>query len=815
MKMRGRRLLAILLVTALIGVICPEQSREVTAQTDTEKNSSESVGYGNTYLANYSCRYNLTGEAKTMAFEDTPLGKHGKLHVEGTKLTDEHGQPVILRGASTHGMHWGEMTPFVNKEAFQNLRDEWGVDMIRLVSYVTQGGYTEGSQDTLDTCIQNGVSYADELGMYAIIDWHIHNEDPNTKKSEALSFFDTYSKKYADHDNIIYEICNEPTGTPWTQIKPYAQEVVNTIRANDPDAIIVVGTNTWSQDVDEVATTGGGKINDANVMYTIHFYSGSHSKDIRSKVTTALNAGTPVFCTEFGICDASGNGGFDIDEADRWIDYFEENGISYCCWSLCNKNESASMISPQCSQKSGWVNGDLGATGAWLVNTYRSKRQDVPDVTGSPKPTEAVESPAASAAPIREPVSSPSSAPSGGIGERILAENLGVNESYQANDLAWFKDGSDEDQITLVYTCTESEHGNWGVMGWGATVDGQWKDSMNYNAGSTATETITKTFTLGELKSALGVGDDSEISGLKLSVYNGGKILSLSVKPPVAATERPEVSSTPEVKPTGNPEASSTPAITPAQTSPSGSAPGGSNSEKTGLNSQETLQIPGEAAGESDSVPEVAGTDDKVAMNANSICLNPGIRALWSGRKIQVKWYRGRNASGYEIYISKCSAGKSAQYLAGTVKGNGKSSFTIAKMNGKALSPSYIYEVTIKAYRYLADGRKIYVAQSLILHVAGNANSKYTNVKKVTPSVQRLTLKKGKSKKIKIKLTAQTKKKKILTVKHTKSLRFLTTNKKVAVIDSKGKIKAAGKGECVIYAIALNGVNGKIKVKVK
>ena len=633
-----------------------------------QEDSADGVGHGNTYLADYTCKYNLTGEAKTMASTDTPFGKHGKLHVEGTKLTDEHGQSVILRGASTHGMHWGEMTPFVNQAAFQNLRDEWGVDMVRLVSYVTQGGYTEGSQATLDTCIQNGVSYADKLGMYAIIDWHIHNEDPNTKKSEAITFFNTYSKKYADHDNIIYEICNEPTGTPWAQIKPYAQEIVNTIRANDPDAIIVVGTNNWSQDVDEVAT-GGGKIDDPNVMYTIHFYSGTHSQSLRDKVTAALNAGTPVFCTEFGICDASGNGGFNLDEADRWIDYFEEKGISYCCWSLCNKDESASMISPQCSQKSGWVNTDLGATGAWLVNTYRSRRQEEPDVTAAPKPT-------------------------------------------------------------------------------------------------------------------------------------------------AGATEKPETSATPVINPTLSPVTSATPVINPTATPSSGSVSGGSENGDDAT-PQETPQLPGEAAGGSDSAQEVTATDDNVAINTNAAIINQGIRAVWSGKKIQVKWSRVRNASGYEIYISQCGAQNTRQNLAGTVKGNNKSSFAVAKMNGKSLNSSGVYEVMIKAYRFLPDGKKVYVAKSLVLHVAGNTNKKYTNVKKVKPSVRTLTLKKGKSKKLKVKLTAQSKKKKLLVVKHTKSLRYLTTNKKVAVVDSKGRVKAAGKGSCVIYVIALNGVSGKIKVKVK
>ena len=371
-----------------------------------------SVGSGATYMEGYQCNYTLTGQTKDLLYEDTPYGKHGALHVDGLQVKDKYNQPFTLRGASTHGMHWGDGETFLNKTAFQNLRDEWGVNMVRLVSYVTQGGYTQGSKDKLDKHIQEGVSDLTDLGMYAIIDWHVHAENPNDKKSEAIQFFDTYSKKYKDQSNIIYEICNEPTGTPWNQIRPYAVDVINTIRANDPDAIIVVGTNTWSQDVDEVATNGG-KINDRNVMYTIHFYSGSHGESLREKVRTALKAGTPVFCTEFGVCDASGNGGFDLEEADRWIDFFEENGISYCCWSLSKKNESASMLSPECNKVNGFTNADLGATGAWLINTYRSRGGETPAPSVSAAPgASAVPMPSASAAPSVVPTPSASAAPS-------------------------------------------------------------------------------------------------------------------------------------------------------------------------------------------------------------------------------------------------------------------------------------------------------------------------------------------------------------------------------------------------------------------
>ena len=371
-----------------------------------------SVGSGATYLEGYQCNYTLTGQTKDLRYEDTPYGKHGALHVDGLQVKDKYDQPFTLRGASTHGMHWGDGETFLNKTAFQNLRDEWGVNMVRLVSYVTQGGYTDGAKDKLDKHIREGVSDLTDLGMYAIIDWHVHAENPNDKKSEAIQFFDTYSKMYKDQSNIIYEICNEPTGTPWNQLRPYAVDVVNTIRANDPDAIIVVGTNTWSQDVDEVATNGG-KINDRNVMYTIHFYSGSHGESLREKVRTALKAGTPVFCTEFGVCDASGNGGFNLEEADRWIDFFEENGISYCCWSLSKKNESASMLSPECNKVNGFTNADLGATGAWLINTYRSRGGETPAPSVSAAPgASAVPTSSASVEPSAVPTSSASVEPS-------------------------------------------------------------------------------------------------------------------------------------------------------------------------------------------------------------------------------------------------------------------------------------------------------------------------------------------------------------------------------------------------------------------
>ena len=209
--------------------------------------------------------------------------------------------------------------------------------------------------------------------MYVIIDWHILSDgNPDTYKDEAVKFFNKMSKKYSKNVNIIYEICNEPNGgVDWNTIKAYADTIISTIRKNSPDAIILVGTPTWSQDVDAVAANPVA--NKKNVMYTLHFYAGTHKDNIRNKLTTARNAGTPVFISEFSICDASGNGGIDYTSANAWKKLINDNNVSYVGWSLCNKTETSALIASSCSKLSGWNDWELSETGKWLRNFIAGK----------------------------------------------------------------------------------------------------------------------------------------------------------------------------------------------------------------------------------------------------------------------------------------------------------------------------------------------------------------------------------------------------------------------------------------------------------
>lgn len=310
-------------------------------------------------------------EAKTTTYYDASAGR---LHVKGTKLVDKKGHEVQLRGVSTHGLSW--YPQYVNDKCFAQLHDQWGANVVRLAMYTEEyNGYCSGdakNRSDLKKRIKKGVRLAKKHKMYVIVDWHILSDgNPNSHKKEAKAFFREMSREFKGYNNVIYEICNEPNnGTSWKEIKSYARSVISTIRKNDKKAVIVVGTPTWSQDVDQAAAD---PIKGDNIMYALHFYAATHKTDLRNKMTAAINKGLPVFVTEYGICDASGNGAIDKKEADRWIQTMDEYGVSYIAWNLSNKQESSSIIKSSCSKVSGFKKSDLSDEGKWLYSMLRKK----------------------------------------------------------------------------------------------------------------------------------------------------------------------------------------------------------------------------------------------------------------------------------------------------------------------------------------------------------------------------------------------------------------------------------------------------------
>ena len=343
-----------------------ESTSKVVETTTQQKTTEKKTTAKTTKKPEVTTEQETTTYYKVDETGKTPYEAHGKLQVKGTKLVDQFGTPYQLKGTSTHGMAW--FPQYVSYDTFKYMRDSFGVNVVRLAMYTAEyNGYCEGGdKNYLKNLVKQGVQAATDLGLYVIIDWHIlADQTPHKYKGDAIDFFREMSSTYKNYDNVIYEICNEPNGnTSWADIKAYANEVIPVIRANDKDAIIIVGTPTWSQDVDLASKdkiTGYD-----NIMYALHFYAATHKDWLRDKAQKAMKNGCALFVSEFSICDASGNGGLDKTEANKWMEFLNKNKISYVGWNISNKAESSALIQSWCGKTSGFDDSELTEWAKWF-----------------------------------------------------------------------------------------------------------------------------------------------------------------------------------------------------------------------------------------------------------------------------------------------------------------------------------------------------------------------------------------------------------------------------------------------------------------
>lgn len=219
--------------------------------------------------------------------------------------------------------------------------------------------------------VEKGVKAATKLGMYVILDWHILNDgNPKTYQKEALRFFTVFSKKYGGQNNILYEICNEPNGdVMWERdIRPYANKVIRRIRQYDPDNVIIVGTPTWSQDVDAAAQK---PLSGKNIVYALHFYAATHTEYLWQKLIAARKAGLPVLVSEFSICEASGTGAVNKKSARKWMKLLKKYKIGHVAWNISNKAETSALLRTNCKKTGNFTKKDLSKTGKWIARWWK------------------------------------------------------------------------------------------------------------------------------------------------------------------------------------------------------------------------------------------------------------------------------------------------------------------------------------------------------------------------------------------------------------------------------------------------------------
>jgi len=285
------------------------------------------------------------------------VGQHGALRVSGKHVVDAQGQTIQLRGMS---LFWSQWTTFDLPATVDQLVDDWKATLVRVPlgvdgddGYLTNASENEGRVTAV-------VDRAVQRGLYAIIDWH--DSHAESHQSQSVDFFTRMAKKYGSSPGVVFEIYNEPLALGWPSVKSYAEPVIAAIRGAGAKNLVIVGTPNWSQDVDVAAKSP--ITTDTNLAYTLHFYAATHHQSLRDKATSAINAGLPLFVTEWGTCEASGNGNVDSNETKTWLGFLSQNQISWANWSLNDKAESCSALTPSAGTSGPWSGGDLTTSGA-------------------------------------------------------------------------------------------------------------------------------------------------------------------------------------------------------------------------------------------------------------------------------------------------------------------------------------------------------------------------------------------------------------------------------------------------------------------
>lgn len=301
--------------------------------------------------------------------QQTPFGINGPLKVCGNFLCNQYGNPIQLRGISTHGLQWYPWGDCLNDGSLNSLIKDWGADILRVSMYMQESGWTT-NKTKYTAMVDQVIEAATAKGLYVIVDFHqLSPGDPNANLDNAIEYFTHMVPKHGPKGNVLYEICNEPSGVKWSAIKQYADKVIPVIRKFDTKSPILVGTMGWSS----LGVSGNGPwsditaspITDGNHMYTFHFYAADHGNEYRSALSAAADK-LPMFISEFGSQEATGGGSNDFASTQSWLDLLAQKKISWVNWNFSDDQLSGAVLKGGTCPNGPWTGSSLKEAGTWI-----------------------------------------------------------------------------------------------------------------------------------------------------------------------------------------------------------------------------------------------------------------------------------------------------------------------------------------------------------------------------------------------------------------------------------------------------------------
>ena len=293
-----------------------------------------------------------------------------------------------MRGMSTHGIQWYGWGAVgsgscLTTASLDTLAQDFKADMLRISMYIQEDGYASDPA-AFTAQVETIIDAVTQRGMYAIVDWHqLSPGDPNYNLARAQTFFAHIAQKYGHQNNILYDIANEPnsetSNVTWAKVRAYHEAVVPVIRAHAADAVILLGTHGWSTlgysdsaNPQSYMDVVNNPVNATNIMYTFHFYAGSHGQAHRNVLSAAADQ-LPMFVTEFGTQRASGDGTNDFTSSQQWLDLLAAKKISWANWNYSDDSRSGAVWRAGTCAGGTFTEGNLKPAGVWVRDRIRNR----------------------------------------------------------------------------------------------------------------------------------------------------------------------------------------------------------------------------------------------------------------------------------------------------------------------------------------------------------------------------------------------------------------------------------------------------------
>jgi endoglucanase len=335
-----------------------------------------------------SAVYDITGNRLPLADITKDLfWSHGKLTKKGKYLVDADNRQMEIRGIGTH-----HILQYNNLHTIDSLTALRGycVNCLRISVYLedyafassddqTAYGYLSHPQDT-KAAIETIVDICTELGMYVLLDWHVYSYGANQQgitgtailhQTEAEDFFEYYSEKYKNSQNIMYEICNEPYSINASQCMSFIQSIRSIIRENDPTAVIVMNR---ASDGIPALYTAMSQAGITDVFISQHQYG----KSVVSQYDGWWNTNNyPLFNTEWGNSNSSGDGTGVDAYAEALLNWHHESGVPHAFWKFTDQTMATSVLVNRGIINSpyyvdGFSDADLSHNGTLFLKAFQS-----------------------------------------------------------------------------------------------------------------------------------------------------------------------------------------------------------------------------------------------------------------------------------------------------------------------------------------------------------------------------------------------------------------------------------------------------------